>query len=57
MREKGWKPWARDFSNLVFGTKLKPKKEPSLRTKLEKVNKDWDKEHKKLKKEDKKRGW
>jgi hypothetical protein len=52
---KGWKPWAIDFSNLVFGTKFKhKKKEFTTREKLDRVNKDWEKEHKKLKKEHKK---
>lgn len=55
MREKGLKPWARDFSNLVFGTKLKPKKEPTTRELQYKADKEWNREHKKLKKEHKKR--
>lgn len=49
------KDWAVDFSNLVFGTKFKhKKKEFTTKQKLETVNKDWDKEKKKLKREHKK---
>jgi len=49
------KDWAVDFSNLVFGTKFKhKKKEFTTKQKLDRVNKDWDKEKKKLKREHKK---
>lgn len=41
--EKGWKPLARDFSNLVFGTKLKPNlKEGNMEGKLNDWKDDFD---------------
>jgi len=58
MREKGWRPWAREFKNQIFGSKPK-RKDPNrhFRRQVRNTARKNYLNHQRIKHEVRSRGW